>query len=80
LRLPEKFTRPKTPGGEAVVAVYRGSYDRLNEAYKAIEKWTVENSRETAGLGWEIYGDPKPKPADTETTVVQLLDKARGGA
>ena len=52
----------------------------MNEAYKTIEKWTVENSRETAGLGWEIYGDPKPKPADTETTVVQLLDKARGGA
>lgn len=63
----------QTPVGEAVVAVYRGSYDRLNEAYKAIEKWTVENSRETAGLGWEIYGDPKPNPADTETTVVQLL-------
>lgn len=69
----EEVYATQTPGGEAAVAVYRGSYDRLNEAYKAIEKWTVENGREISGLGWEIYGDPTPNPADTETTVVQLL-------
>ena len=63
----------ETPGGEAAVAVHRGSYDRLNEAYQAIEKWTVENGREPAGLTWEIYGDPTPNPGETETTVVQLL-------
>jgi effector-binding domain-containing protein len=63
----------ETPGGEAAVAVHRGSYDRLNEAYQAIEKWMGDNRRDPAGLTWEIYGDPTPNPADTETTVVQLL-------
>ena len=63
----------ETPGGEAAVAVHRGPYDRLNEAYKAIEKWTADNRRESAGLTWEIYGDPTPNQAATETTVVQLL-------
>ena len=63
----------ETPGGEAVVAVHRGPYNRMNEAYNAIEKWMAGNRRESAGHSWEIYGDPTPNPADTETTVVHLL-------
>jgi hypothetical protein len=31
------------------------------------------NRRESAGHSWEIYGDPAPGPAHTETTVVYLL-------
>jgi hypothetical protein len=45
----------------------------MNEAYSAIEKWMVANRRESARHSWEIYGDPTPDPADTETTVVFLL-------
>lgn len=63
----------ETPGGQALVAVYRGPYDRLGEAYEAIEEWLAANRRASAGLSWEIYGDPTPDPADTETTVVHLL-------
>ena len=63
----------ETPGGEAAVAVHRGVYSRMNEAYDAIEKWMAANRRESSGHVWEIYGDPTPDPADTETTVVHLL-------
>jgi effector-binding domain-containing protein len=63
----------ETPGGEAAVAVHRGPYHRMNEAYNAIENWMAANRRESAGQTWEIYGDPTPDPADTETTVVHLL-------
>lgn len=31
------------------------------------------NRRESAGHSWEIYGDPTPDPAHTETMVVHLL-------
>ena len=63
----------ETQGGEAAVAVHRGPYNRMNEAHEAIRKWMAANWRESAGHSWEIYGDPTPDPADTETTVVYLL-------
>lgn len=63
----------ETPGGEAAVAIHRGPYDRMNEAYDAIDQWMKANRRESAGHVWEIYGDPTPDPADTETTIVHLL-------
>jgi effector-binding domain-containing protein len=62
-----------TPGGEAAVAVHRGPYHRMSEAHDAIGTWMAENGRESAGHSWEIYGDPTPDPAHTETTVVYLL-------
>jgi effector-binding domain-containing protein len=63
----------ETPTGEAAVAVHRGPYNRMNEAYEAIERWMAANGRKSAGHTWEIYGDPTPDPSETETTIVRLL-------
>ena len=63
----------ETPAGDAAVAVHRGPYSRLNEAHNAIRQWLEVNQRESAGESWEIYGDPTPNPADTQTTVAYLL-------
>jgi hypothetical protein len=65
--------RDRDIAGEAAVAVYRGPYDRMNEAYHAIDEWMAANKRESGRLTWEIHGDPTPDPADTEMTVVHLL-------
>ena len=63
----------ETPEGEAAVALHRGAYDRMRETHKAIHAWMAANGRDSAGLSWEIYGDPSPDPAATETTIVYLL-------
>jgi effector-binding domain-containing protein len=63
----------ETPAGEAAVAVHRGPYNRMQETHNEIRKWMAANRRESAEHSWEIYGDPTPDPADTETTLVYLL-------
>jgi effector-binding domain-containing protein len=63
----------QTPGGEAAVAVHRGPYNRMHETHQAIREWMFANRRESAGQSWEIYGDPTPDPAETETTIAYLL-------
>jgi hypothetical protein len=39
----------ETPEGEAAVAVHRGPYNRMNEAYTAIDRWMVANRRSPPG-------------------------------
>ena len=63
----------QTPEGEAAVGVYRGPYLHLNEAHAGIKQWMTVNRRDSAGYSWEIYGDPTPDPANTETIVMHLL-------
>jgi effector-binding domain-containing protein len=63
----------ETPGGEAAVALHCGPYNGMHRAHDAIRKWLAANRRDSAGHSWEIYGDPTPDPAHTETTVVYLL-------
>lgn len=63
----------ETPGGEAAVAIHRGPYERMDETHDAIRRWIAANGRESAECSWEIYGDPRPNPAETETHVVYLL-------
>ena len=63
----------ETPAGEAAVAVHRGPYHRMNEAHDAVRRWMAANGRESGGCSWEIYGDPTPDPAETETMIVYLL-------
>jgi AraC family transcriptional regulator len=60
-------------GGEAATTIHVGPYQRLGEAYTAIERWMSENGVKPAGAPWESYlTDPgeHPDPKDWRTEVV----------
>ena len=63
------------PGGEAAVAIHKGSYETLGETHAAIERW-LDDNKLTAGMPWETYiTDPgtTPNPAEWQTEVVYPL-------
>jgi AraC family transcriptional regulator len=60
------------PGGPAAVTLHIGPYDKLADAYAAIEQWMEDNAIAAAGPPWESYvTDPAeyPNPADWKTEV-----------
>ena len=62
-----------TPGGEAAVVVHRGPYSKLGAAHSALNDWIRVKGRKIGDYSMEIYGDPTPDPAQTETTIVYFL-------
>ena len=60
------------PGGPAVTTVHAGPYDKLSDAYAAIEQWMEAEGLVAAGAPWECYlNDPSdyPDPKDWKTEV-----------
>ena len=60
------------PGGHAAVTMHRGPYDKLGEAYAALQKWIETEGLSAGGPPWEIYiTDPTEveNPEDWETEV-----------
>ena len=60
------------PGGPAVTTIHAGPYDKLSEAYAAIEQWMETEGLVAAGAPWESYlNDPSdhPDPKDWKTEV-----------
>jgi AraC family transcriptional regulator len=64
------------PGGPAASTIHMGPYDKLSEAYGAIEQWMESEGLKPAGAPWESYlTDPGdyPDPKDWKTEVLWPL-------
>ena len=60
------------PGGPAATTIHTGPYDKLSDAYAAIEQWMEAEGLAAAGAPWESYvNDPAdyPDPKDWKTEV-----------
>lgn len=62
-----------TPAGSAAQVIHRGAYSGLPAAHAALHQWCAANGRKIGDYSLEIYGDPTPDPAQTETTIQYLL-------
>lgn len=60
------------PGGPAATTIHAGPYDKLSDAYAAIEQWMEAEGLAAAGAPWESYlNDPSdyPDPKDWKTEI-----------
>jgi len=60
------------PGGRTATTTHPGPYDRLLDAYAALERWIEARGLAPAGAPWEVYvTDPAglPDPRDWRTEV-----------
>ena len=64
-------------GGEVLIAHMWGPYDKVGEAYLAIEKWLKENNRKAKSPPFEVYiNDPAlvKDPSEIQTDVYQPIE------
>ncbi|MFB3764711.1 MAG: GyrI-like domain-containing protein [Methanotrichaceae archaeon] len=60
----------KLPGGKVATALHIGPYDKLAEAYKAVESWIRDNGYHIAGNSWEAYlSMPDEAPSKIRTQI-----------
>jgi AraC-like DNA-binding protein/effector-binding domain-containing protein len=60
------------PGGPAAFTLHKGAYDKLPDAFAAVEEWIEREGLVPAGPPWESYvTDPAeyPNPADWKTEI-----------
>lgn len=71
----------KLGGCRVVTGVHVGPYDRLREAYQALEAWMAEHGAVAAGPPWEQYlTDPGevPDPEQWQTAIFWPITEVEG--
>lgn len=63
---PGEMGRSELPGGEAAVAVHRGSYATLPSMYEALPGWIAEHGRAIGAAPWESYIDDPAEVDEAE--------------
>jgi effector-binding domain-containing protein len=58
-----------TPAGRVVTTAHMGLYDRLADAYRAIDAYVRRERIRLAGPSWEVYGHWHEDPAKLRTDV-----------
>ena len=66
--------RGRSPSGDAVRIVHRGSYETLPDSYRLLEAWMGARGLAAGDVSWEVYvSDPAQTPAERLETQVYAL-------
>jgi effector-binding domain-containing protein len=65
-----------TPAGRAATCAHFGAYQRMREAYDAIDAWCKEHGERVGWPTWEAYGHWTEDEAQLRTDVYALLAEA----
>jgi effector-binding domain-containing protein len=63
-----RVTAGALPGGPTAGAMHRGSYDTVDQTYRAVQDWLAANGYVVSGAPWECYLD-EPTVAEPRTLV-----------
>jgi effector-binding domain-containing protein len=63
----------QTPAGDVATAAHYGDYTEMAPVHQALQQWCATSGRPSAGVSWEVYGDPAQDPAQTRTDIFVLL-------
>lgn len=72
----DRVTAGELPGGMVAYTWHIGSYDKLPDAYDALDKWIKEKGRQPRSAPWEVYWtDPQAatSPVEWKTEVLWPL-------
>lgn len=61
------------PAGKVASCLFTGPYDRIEPAYRVLERWIMENGYEPTGAAYEVYmNDPAYTPPNILKTQIIL--------
>lgn len=61
------------PGGQQVICLHVGPYDKIGAAFEALTQWLQSHHREASGIAYEVYlTDPTDTPPEALQTQVMF--------
>jgi effector-binding domain-containing protein len=63
-----------TPGGLVATVAHFGPYNRMGDAYDALNAWCSAHGHKLIGPSWELYGHWSDDPAQLRTDIFWVVE------
>jgi effector-binding domain-containing protein len=70
-----RVVHSQLPAGKVATTVYRGPYQGIGDAHRAVIDWCAANGERPTQVRWEIYGPHRDDPAELTTQIFWLLEQ-----